>query len=116
TFYNQHSDSNAINKHRIDPFLRAQHVRLVVVSFTGTYPCMRVELYGCPESAASAANCYSTLGIRDGNLFPNTVFTGDEDIQQYKPHKGRLDSGNGWCTNNFEKPVIRVSVSQRDLE
>ena len=47
-----------INEHVIFPYVVAVRVRLVVINFSGIYPCMRIRLSGCP-----AGRCSSILGL-----------------------------------------------------
>ncbi|XP_028403039.1 lactadherin-like isoform X2 [Dendronephthya gigantea] len=117
-FTNQYSDPYSINKHRFHPFLQAIGIRVRVLAFTGHYPCIRVELYGCAVSLAeqSMTNCLTTLGLRDSQAFPDSSFTGSDDLDDHKPHNSRLDDPKGWCTADKSGPKLLVQLPKRDLQ
>ncbi|XP_028403035.1 uncharacterized protein LOC114525803 isoform X3 [Dendronephthya gigantea] len=78
---------------------------------------MRVEFYGCAMSLAneSLANCWATLGVRDREEFPDQKFFGNKD-KFLKPPRSRLNDDSGWCTLNFTKPYLGISVTRRDSQ
>ena len=64
----------------------------------------------------SPANCFLTLGIKNGGVFDVNNLFGNTDIQTHLPYMARLNGQSSWCTTNNTHPTLGVSVSQRNAE